>query len=595
VKSLDFHKTYRGLVNRLKTHHSEDGAMKLAVGGEFDAIGILERELLIQFGLKKDGYVIDVGCGSGRLAKPLSEYLLGGYLGIDIVPDLVRYARTLVQRPDWRFEVAKGLSIPAEDAKADIVCFFSVFTHLLHEQSYAYLREAKRVLKPDGKIIFSFLEFAVPNHWSVFETNLAALDTDIPLNMFIGRDAIDAWTSKLDLEIDFIERGDEPYIHLPVPVVFEDGTVVREMGSLGQSVCVLKRAGLGTLRNRYSGILDRVVSPEPWCVDDIKYDGREFEMTGWALAPEGRHSLLGFTLNDREFEEIQFPLPRPDILDIFWYKAGADRAAFCCRSSVKSEELFKDGYATLKCVNRETGLPVRADCNVYFPPDTGPDLPDTERRKRISGNESALAFIQEGFTTFKKLDLALRRNFNRSLRDFRNVLDWGCGCGRVTRYFYAVPEVRLFGVDPDEDNIGWCREHLPFGEFRITTLRPPTDFDESFDLIIGMSLFSRLRENDQWEWLAELSRIAKPGAVLLVSTLGESTVARTGWKERLWNKWHESGFLAGETGPDQYYVNAYITQEYIRRNWSDLFEIVDFIPACIGNHQDLVVMRKRGL
>src|SRR2546425_10795787 len=98
--------------------------MKSAVGGEFEAIGILQRELLIQFGLKKNGYVIDVGCGSGRLAKPLSEYLSGGYLGIDIVPELVGYARSIVHRPDWRFEVAKGLSIPEEDGKADIVCLF---------------------------------------------------------------------------------------------------------------------------------------------------------------------------------------------------------------------------------------------------------------------------------------------------------------------------------------------------------------------------------------------------------------------------------------------------------------------------------------
>src|SRR5262245_45023586 len=107
VSKLDFHKTYPKVVQSLKKQFSFDQAMKLAVGGEFDAIGAIESELLIQCGLKKDGYVIDVGCGSGRLAKPLSKYLEGSYLGIDIVPDLVDYARQLVQRPAWRFEVAK--------------------------------------------------------------------------------------------------------------------------------------------------------------------------------------------------------------------------------------------------------------------------------------------------------------------------------------------------------------------------------------------------------------------------------------------------------------------------------------------------------
>jgi SAM-dependent methyltransferase len=601
VKSLDFQNTYRGLVRRLKTRNSLDVAMKLAVGGDFDAIGILELELLIEFGLNRDDYVIDVGCGSGRLAKPLCEYLTGPYLGIDIVPDLVEYARKLVGRPDWRFEVAKGLTIPESDGKADVVCFFSVFTHLLHEQSYAYLKEAKRVLKPSGKIVFSFLEFSVPDHWSVFEANLKAIANDVPLNMFMSRDAIEAWTSHLDLEIQFVERGDEPFLPLSAPILFEDGRVSKERTSFGHSICLLTKSGFRIPGSNYSVVLDRVLTPEPWCVDYISYDGQVFEVTGWALAPEGRHELLAFTLNDREFEETEFPLPRQDIMDLFWYKAGGDRAAFRCRSSVKREEAFRDGYVTLKCVNRETTLPVRAEFNLYYPADGGPELPDAERRKRESGSESAVLFVQEGFSAFKKLDLALNRTLNRSIGDFGNVLDWGCGCGRVTRYFSSL-HTRLFGVDRDEENVNWCRRQFPFGEFRIASLRPPTTFDaESFDLIIGVSMFSRLREKDQQEWLSELSRIAKPGAVLLMCTQGESTVARSGWTERLWNNWQKTGFLAGgtksdlgELGDEEYYVNTYMTEDYIRRNWSRFFEIVDFIPAYIGNHQDLAVMRKRG-
>jgi SAM-dependent methyltransferase len=237
---LDFHKTYPKLVRSLKKQHTIDQAMKLAVGGEFEAIGIIERELLIQFGLRKDGYVIDVGCGSGRLAKPLSEYLVGKYLGIDIVPELVGYARHLVQRPDWRFEIAQGLSIPEEDGRADMVCFFSVFTHMLHEQSFVYLQEAKRVLKPGGKIIFSFLEFTNPSNWTVFESNIKSINSDDhPLNMFIGRDAIEAWTSHLNLKIQTIEDGDKPQITLSNPIIFENGNVVKEKAALGQSFCVL--------------------------------------------------------------------------------------------------------------------------------------------------------------------------------------------------------------------------------------------------------------------------------------------------------------------------------------------------------------------
>jgi ubiquinone/menaquinone biosynthesis C-methylase UbiE len=102
----------------------------------FETIGLLERETLKDFGLEQGDYLIDVGCGSGRLALPLSEYLQDRYLGIDIMPELIAYARKLVQRPGWRFKVIEGIGIPEADGRADMVCFFSVFTHLLHEQSY---------------------------------------------------------------------------------------------------------------------------------------------------------------------------------------------------------------------------------------------------------------------------------------------------------------------------------------------------------------------------------------------------------------------------------------------------------------------------
>jgi SAM-dependent methyltransferase len=216
--------------------------MKLAVGGEFEAIGMMELETLKHFGLKEDFYVVDVGCGSGRLALPLSRYLTGRYLGTDVVPELVAYARQLVARPDWRFEVTQELKIPEGDGVADMVCFFSVFTHLLHEQSYVYLQEAKRVLKPEGKIIFSFLDFDSAGHWRVFESNIRALGVGSPpLNMFIGKDSIRIWAGHLGLAIRCVEEGANRYVPLSKPISFQGGSTMEKMGSIGQSVCVLQK------------------------------------------------------------------------------------------------------------------------------------------------------------------------------------------------------------------------------------------------------------------------------------------------------------------------------------------------------------------
>jgi ubiquinone/menaquinone biosynthesis C-methylase UbiE len=244
MRKLDFRQTYNDWVRRQQEQEQDtDKAMRTAIGGEFEAFGILERELLVAYGLPQDGYVIDVGCGSGRLALPLSHYLTGKYLGIDIVPDLVDYARNLVHRPDWRFEVADGLIIPEQDEQADMVCFFSVLTHLLHEQSYIYLMESKRVLKPGGKIVFSFLEFAIPAHWAVFDSNIQQVGDNVHLNMFMSRDGIQAWAQHLGMEIEAIHDGDKPHIPLPHPITMENGTVIEGQGNLGQSVCVLVKPG----------------------------------------------------------------------------------------------------------------------------------------------------------------------------------------------------------------------------------------------------------------------------------------------------------------------------------------------------------------
>jgi hypothetical protein len=59
------------------------------------------------------------------------------------------------------------------------------------------------VLKPTGRIIFSFLEFGAPDLWYVFEANLENLNRPNahPLNQFMSRDGIKAWADHLDLDI----------------------------------------------------------------------------------------------------------------------------------------------------------------------------------------------------------------------------------------------------------------------------------------------------------------------------------------------------------------------------------------------------------
>jgi ubiquinone/menaquinone biosynthesis C-methylase UbiE len=128
----------------------KDEAMRLAVGGEFDAVGKLEYYLLRSLGLRSGHLVIDVGCGSGRLARQLASDTSIRYVGTDVVPRLLEAARTAAGRNDWEFRLVEGIRIPCPDNVADFVTFFSVLTHITHEESFQYLQEASRCLKLGG-------------------------------------------------------------------------------------------------------------------------------------------------------------------------------------------------------------------------------------------------------------------------------------------------------------------------------------------------------------------------------------------------------------------------------------------------------------
>ena len=234
-------KTYPALVAKLREVFPGDAALEAAVGGDFITVGKLEAALLRSLGLDRGGFVIDVGCGSGRLAHQLSARPGLRYLGTDIVPDLLDHARKLCARPDWRFVQTDGVQIPSEDGTADFVCFFSVFTHLTHEDTFRYLREARRVLKPGGKVVFSFLEFLVPSHWAVFQQSLDHGQPGDHLNQFVSRDGIEKWSRELGLRVDTLHDGDKNHIPLEEPVVWSDGRVMEESGALGQSVAVLAK------------------------------------------------------------------------------------------------------------------------------------------------------------------------------------------------------------------------------------------------------------------------------------------------------------------------------------------------------------------
>ena len=143
--------------------------------GDFEAIGRLFLDLFVAEGLRPDHRVLEVGCSIGRMALPLTTYLVppGGYDGIDVSKRSIRWCRHAIGRkaPRFRFHHAdirngeynpRG-SIPAADyrfpfdgASFDFVFLTSVFTHMLTAEVRRYLAEIARVLAPEGRVLATF-------------------------------------------------------------------------------------------------------------------------------------------------------------------------------------------------------------------------------------------------------------------------------------------------------------------------------------------------------------------------------------------------------------------------------------------------------
>ena len=356
----------------------------------------------------------------------------------------------------------------------------------------------------------------------------------------------------------------------------------------------------------YGKRLDSLVGPEPWVIDRITFTDDCFQIRGWALPPKSDPSLVTFTVNDREFREIHYPLDRKDIGDFFWFRAGAVSSGFICRmplSEFRKEHVEDIHDYVLNFVYKDSLSPVNKNHTYFFlnPSSERHPVPDADRRRRVHGDDDEIAFLIEGYSAFRKIEDALMHTLKRSISDFSSILDWGCGCGRIARYLSSVEGPTYHGIDIDSDNIEWCRRHMEYGEYGVIPLHPPTRMPhERFDLILGISVFTHLREKEQIQWLGELKDLCKPGGVVAVTVLGDHGIFRGGLKYDEYSEYVEKGFLAWRRNPDlddvltekEYYRNTFISRGYIEKTWSDFFEIRGFIRNYIGNLQDLVILQK---
>lgn len=253
-------------------------------------------------------------------------------------------------------------------------------------------------------------------------------------------------------------------------------------------------------------------------------------------------------------------------------------------------------------------------------------FPPSSLISNVSGLDNEKDFASHGCDIYQ----ALSEASPVPLTNYQKILDFGCGCGRLTRMFKGHHH-EIYGCDIDYRHVEWVQRNLPYVQAKLVDIHPPLPYsNQFFDTIISISVFTHLNEANQDEFLGELHRIATPGSLLFITVHGQQALNRARQEKRIWdmlnmnpdlfklaeqkfsNDQHafilQQGHLTCKHSlvqklkkrlfklvvdqPFEYGI-AFISERYIREHWSRWFDIVDYRPGAIHSFQDIFVLSPR--
>ena len=139
-------------------------------------------------GVKKNGTVLDFGCGNGRLLQAFRGRGVR-YVGTDQSRALIDAAivnhKAAVESGVAQFLVSSGERLPFPDASFDAVFSVAVLHHIPSvEKRKALFAEFKRVLKPDGIVLVTV--------WNLWQKKYIPLIAKYTLKKIFGQSELDA-------------------------------------------------------------------------------------------------------------------------------------------------------------------------------------------------------------------------------------------------------------------------------------------------------------------------------------------------------------------------------------------------------------------
>lgn len=206
--------------------------------------------------------------------------------------------------------------------------------------------------------------------------------------------------------------------------------------------------------------------------------------------------------------------------------------------------------------------------------DHGLPLPPPRLRVAVVGHADPELFLCDGRRHNELIREALARTGTEA-GGLGSLLDWGCGCGRILRWWGDLPATEVSGCDYNPKLVRWVDRNLPFAEARVNQLAPPLPYAAGcFDFAYAISIFTHLSDELALAWMREIHRVLAPGGQFFFTTHGQS------YRDRL-NPAERARFEGGESVVQFASVQgsnlcaAYHPSEWIRARLLDGFELVE--------------------
>jgi ubiquinone/menaquinone biosynthesis C-methylase UbiE len=222
-------------------------------------------------------------------------------------------------------------------------------------------------------------------------------------------------------------------------------------------------------------------------------------------------------------------------------------------------------------------------------------LPPAALRRSVGLTSARQEFLRAGIAAAHSVEGAFDSARREGGGAYDRWLDFGCGTGRVTRHLLGRDR-GVWGVDVDVPAIRWARKHLRSAQFIAVPPAGPVPFaDQSFDVVVSISVFTHFDEPLQFTWIEELRRVLRPGGLFIVSTHPPVlTFTRPDLTREEHSTLYGQGFLfAPGSGPFNE-GSTFHSRNYLSEKWGQYFELRTYAPHGLAGYQDLVVWENPG-